>query len=126
MLSHHVVGRVTSKSSNLAEPGAIKKMWQDWFTELTARNSCRTGPEAQELPPASAYTDPEVCAYCETFLTEENRGGSVYNNLGERETWCSSCLLDKYWSDRQEDLRETDRPEDYNFHGMTRFGEPEW
>lgn len=91
-----------------------------------ARNSCRTVPEAQELPPVSAYTDPDVCAYCEEILTEENHGGSVYNHLGERETWCSSCLMDKYWSDREDDLRETDWPEDYAFHGTTRFGEPEW
>lgn len=114
----------------------------------TARNSCRTGPEAQEytlhgpdlsvrgdmdgntlsepLPPVSAYTDPDVCAFCEAFLTDENKGGTVYNHLGEREIWCTTCLLDKYWADREDDLRETDWPEDYAFHGTTRFGEPEW
>lgn len=93
-----------------------------------ALDSCRTAPEAStpELPPVSAYTDPEVCAYCEEPLTEENRGGTVYNHLGDAETWCTTCLLDKYWSDRADDLRETDWPEDYCFHGTTRFGEPEW
>ena len=102
-----------------------------------ARNSCRTdnaldsclsAPKAStpQLPPLSAYTDPEVCAYCEEPLTEENRGGTVYNHLGDAETWCTTCLLDKYWSDRADDLRETDWPEDYCFHGTTRFGGPEW